>query len=116
MPRYLLLAYDNPADFAELSPEEMQSVIERYVAWTDGVRRSGKLLASDKLVDGQGRRLSRRNGELVVRDGPFVESKEVLGGYWLIEAADLDDAARIAAGCPHTDNGILEVRAIEEME
>lgn len=115
MPRFMLLPYDEPGAFDDVSPDEMQRILERYLAWTEGLSSGGHLLASDKLVDGSARRITSRGGELVVRDGPFAESREVLGGYWVIQADDYDDALRLAAGCPHVEFGQLEVRQVEEL-
>jgi hypothetical protein len=116
MPRFMLLAYDDPAAMGELSAEAMQAIVERYIAWTEELAQSGRLLASEKLADDGGRRVGRRAGQVVVRDGPFVESREVLGGYWLVRAADYAEAMDIAEGCPHVALGELEVRAVEELE
>lgn len=116
MPRYMLLPFDEPAAFTDVSPAEMQRILERYIAWTEGLAAGGYLLASDKLVDGTGRRVTRRAGTLDVRDGPFAESREILGGYWLVRADDYAHAVRLAADCPHTDFGWLEVREVEELE
>ena len=116
MPRFVLLAYDAPGDFADVSPDEMQRIVERYMAWSERLRSRGQLLHSDKLTDSGARRVTRSGAQLLVRDGPFAESKEVLGGFWMIEAADYDEALRIAGECPHVEFGQLEVREVEELE
>ncbi|HSJ13906.1 MAG TPA: YciI family protein [Longimicrobiales bacterium] len=116
MPRFMLLAYDDPATLGDIAPDEMQRIVERYIAWTERLAAGGHLLQSDKLVDGAGRRVTRRAGELAVRDGPFAESREVLGGFWLLRADDYDHAVRLAADCPHTEFGELEVREVEELD
>ena len=116
MPRYILLPYDEPATFADVSPDEMQRILEKYMAWTERLAQEGRLLASDKLVDGSGRRLRKQAGRLQVHDGPYAENREVLGGFWVIRADSYEQAVELAADCPHVEFGTLEVREIEEME
>lgn len=70
----------------------------------------------EKLRDGAGRVLRREDGALVAADGPFVEAKEVVGGFWIVRAEDLDAAQALLAGCPHLEVGSLEVREIDEMD
>lgn len=115
MAKFLVAARDT-GDYAGMSPEEMQACIERYMAWSEGLRRDGRLLTGEKLGDGEGRVLRREAGALVVSDGPYVESKEVLGGFWIIQAADYDEAVRLVSGSPHFELGTLELRRIDEMD
>ena len=114
MPDYMLLLYDNPTDFSDLSPEEMQAIIGKYTAWRDRLAEEGRLVGSDKLTDGEGRVLKGANGDLRVTDGPFSETKEVIGGYFTIKAADYDEAVEVSKGCPHLGfGGTIEIREIE---
>lgn len=115
MPKFMLLARDVPQDFADLSPEEMQKIIEKYVAWGERLAAAGKNLDSNKLQDGTGRLLRRVNGKLAVTDGPFSETKEIIGGYWIIEADSYDEMQELVADCPHLEHGLLEIRQIEEV-
>ena len=87
MASFMLIARDVPQDFADVSPEDMQRIIEKYVAWGNKLEEAGKKRAGNKLRDGEGRVLRGNGGKLAVTDGPFSETKEVIGGYWLIEAA-----------------------------
>jgi hypothetical protein len=118
MAKYLMVARDS-GDWATMaagaSPEEIQAILERYMAWSEKLMSSGNLLSGEKLRDGEGRVLKGSGSALRVTDGPHTESKEVLGGFWLLEADDYEHAARLASDCPHLDFGSLEVRAIEEM-
>lgn len=117
MAKYMLLLHDDPATFAAMSPEEMQKVIEKYVAWGTKLRESGFMLAGDKLTDEPGRVLRNKNGQVRVTDGPYSETKEVLGGYYLIEAASYDEAVERARDCPHLGyGGTIEVRQVDEMQ
>ena len=97
-------------EFNGYSAEEMQKILENYLAWADKLMQEGKYHGGDELKEG-GRVLSARNGNLV--DGPFTETKETVGGYFLIEARNLEEAALIARECPHlTYAGTVEIREI----
>ncbi len=93
MAKFLVLARDTGIR-PDMSPEEVQRIMEKYFAWTYGLRNSGKLHDTNKLSDGEGRVMRRSNGQLRVTDGPFAESNEVLGGYWMLEASDYAEAQR----------------------
>jgi hypothetical protein len=118
MPRFLLIARDGgrwTRISENASPTEIQAVLGKYRAWMDRVAGQGKLKGGEKLRDGQGRVLTGQDKALKVTDGPYVESKEVVGGFWLIEADTYDDVVKLAAESPHLQFGTLEVREIEEM-
>jgi hypothetical protein len=116
MPKYMLLLHDDPSVFTSMSPEEMQKALEKYMAWGNKLRTSGILLASDKLTDEPGRVMRGKNGQVRVTDGPYSETKEVLGGYYAIEAASYDEAMDRARDCPHLAyGGTIEVRQIDDM-
>jgi len=95
------------------NPKLAPVMLERYMAWIQGLRDSGRFMGSYKLHDQTGRRLTIRGGEVI--DGPFIESKDAIGGIFIIDAASLDEAAEIARSCPCLDlqNGYMEVRVIE---
>ncbi len=115
MAKFMVLARDT-GEYAGASPEEIQAIIQRYIDWSDGLRRDGRMVGGEKLGDGEGRVVRRDAGSLVVTDGPYVESKEVLGGFWIVEADDYDEAVRLVSRSPHFDFGTLEIRRVEEME
>ncbi|HEX7151286.1 MAG TPA: YciI family protein [Thermoanaerobaculia bacterium] len=108
MPQYVLMLRDNGSFPEDITPEEIQAILERYSAWREKVGGSGQ-----KLRDGQGRIVVRKDNGVSVTDGPYVESKEVIGGYFVIDAADYDEAVRLAGDCPHLDFGSIEIREIE---
>ncbi len=115
MASFMLIARDVPADFADVSPEDMQRIIEKYVAWGNRLEAAGKKKLGQKLRDGEGRVMRGNGGEISITDGPFSETKEVVGGYWLIEAANYDEAVELARDCPHMEYGAsLEIRQVEE--
>jgi hypothetical protein len=116
MPKYVLLLHDAPGALAELSPEQMQKMIEKYVAWGEGLRTAGVLEGGQKLADEPGRIMRARNGEVRVTDGPYSETKEVLGGYYIVAAGNYDNAVELARDCPHFQyGGTIEVREIDPM-
>jgi len=95
-----------------LRAERVEQLMKQFGEWMAQMRSRGQLRGAGRLED-EGRRLSRQHGKLVV-DGPYSESKEVVGGYFLVSAADLAQAVEIAAGCPLLDNeGSVEVRQLQ---
>jgi hypothetical protein len=114
MQTYLVLLHENfPTTRPVLSPEEIQAVIARYKAWGQRLHASGRLVASNKLEDGTGRVLRNNGGGIRITDGPFTETKDVLGGYFLIQAESYEEAAELCRDTPHLDYGVVEVRQIE---
>ena len=116
MPNYLLLLHESTTAGPELSPDEIQAIIERYMAWSTDLRAQDRLVRGDKLRDGTGRMLRRDGESLVVHDGPYAEAREVVGGFYLIRAGSLDEAQAISMTCPHLDlGGTIELREIEDV-
>lgn len=95
-----------------ISPEEREETTGKYMAWVKSLEPGGHLLAGEKLRDKQGRVL-RRKEKLVVADGPYTETRDIVSGFWLIKAYNYDHAVEIAEGLPF-GNGALEIREIEE--
>lgn len=114
MESYLLLLHGRDK-YAPLSPEEIQAVFTRYKTWSQKLRDAGRILGSNKLEDGSGRVLRSTSGKLHITDGPFTETKDVLGGYFLVSAASFEDAVELCRDCPHLDFGAIEVRRIQAM-
>ena len=95
-----------------LSPEELQQVMDKVMAWFDGLQQQGKVKAGQPLAS-EGRMVSGKRR--TVADGPFAESKEAVGGYLLIHAHSLEAAVAVAQSCPTLDYGItIEVRPVLE--
>jgi hypothetical protein len=114
MPQYILLLREAPSDFSNFSPEETQQIIGEYVAWRSKIQAEGKFVGSNKLREEGGRHVSMRNGKARIVDGPYAEAKEVMGGYFIINAANYDEAVETSKGCPHLKyDGWIEVREIE---
>ena len=111
--QYLLLIYDAEQDLAKLPPAELQKLHGDYMHFTEEIVASGHHVAGNALQPVQAATTLRtRNGKTVTTDGPFAETREQLGGYYLIEAANLDEALRIAARVPSVRTGSIEVRPI----
>ena len=115
MPQYMLLLHESPSAFKGLSPEQMQAIFGRYKAWGQSLRTQGRMVGGSKLRDGEGRVLRLNGSKPLVTDGPYSESKEVIGGYYTIEADDYEHAIETAKECPHVDFGTIEIRQIEKM-
>lgn len=116
MPRFVVIPREDPSVFAHLGPAEMQALIQRYTEWTQRLAGEGRLTLGEKLRDGEGRVLRSQGGAPSATDGPFAETKEIVGGLWIVEADDMDHASRLMSDCPHLGYGSLEVREIEEMD
>jgi hypothetical protein len=98
---------------ANLSPEQIQEAIQKYSAWAQKLRDEGKLVSAEKLKDNEGMMLRTKNGQVVV-DGPFAETKETIGGYFVINAKSLEEAIEIAKESPTLSrSGEVELREIE---
>lgn len=109
MAQFMLLLYDNPANWQTLSPEEMQKAVEKYFAWA----KKPFTVDSKRLAPDAGRVIRPQGGKPRATDGPYSETKEVLGGFYLIEAADYDEAVARALDHPHLEyGGTLEVRQL----
>ncbi len=115
--RYLCLIYRTERDVASLSKEELEAMTKEYSRFTDEIRGSGHHLAGDALQPVETATTVRvRNGRVSTTDGPFAETKEQLGGFYMIEARDLNDAIQIAARIPGARTGSVEVRPIKEFD
>jgi hypothetical protein len=111
--QYLLLIYTNEAQEAAMDAAEMKSTIADYTAFTKGIIQGGQFKAADRLRPTSSATTVRvRNGQVATTDGPFAETREQLGGYYLIEAKNLDEATAIAARIPGARVGSIEVRPV----
>jgi hypothetical protein len=107
------LGYETAPPTVQLDPERMAAMM-RY---NEALKEAGVLITLDGLhPPSMGARVSFAGGKPVVTDGPFAESKEVLGGYWMIEVNSRDEAIAWATRCPASSNEIIEIRQVQEME
>lgn len=111
--QYLLMIYQNEAEYAKLDAATAQKNLEEYGAFTQSIIQSGNFKAGDRLQPVSTATTVRiRDGKTMTTDGPFAETREQLGGYYLVEAKDLDAALAIAARIPGARYGSIEVRPI----
>ena len=109
MPQYMLLLHGDSSSWAKVSPEEMQKAVEKYMAWT----KKPFMVESRRLGNDAGRVIRGATSAARVTDGPYSETKEALGGYYTIEAANYDEAVKRALDHPHLEyGGTLEVRQL----
>jgi hypothetical protein len=112
--RYMFLVYSRERDFAEASAQEREQIKAGHWAVMDESRRKGIFIAGEPLQPtATATTIRKEDGRPLVLDGPFAETKEQLGGYYLIEAKDLNDAIQVAGKIPAAKTGSVEVRPIE---
>src|SRR6266511_2035763 len=111
--RYLCLIYDEEKKLAALSKSESEAFMGEYFAFTEGIKKSGHHVGGEALQPVQTATTVRvRNGKLSTTDGPFAETKEQLGGFYLINARDLNDAIQVASRIPSARIGTIEIRPV----
>jgi hypothetical protein len=114
--KYLLLIYGNESAMLSASQETVGQMMAAYGAYTEAVKKAGILVGSNRLrPTASGTTVRVANGKTEVLDGPYAETKEQLGGYYMIDVPDLDAALSWAARCPGASHGTIEVRPIWEM-
>ena len=110
---YALLLYSDPTGFSDLTPAEQQTRLAAYGAFTEALRKAGALKGANRLQPtSAATTLRATNGKAQVLNGPYADSKEQLGGFYLIDVADLDAALAWAARCPGAGHGSVEVRPL----
>jgi hypothetical protein len=116
MPDFILLLHRPAGPPPTLPPDQMAAITKDYMGWSDRQRADGRLKAGEKLTFDAGRVLRSTGGRVMTTDGPFAESKELLGGFFLITARDYNEACDIAQGCPHFKyGGSIEVRQVDKI-
>ena len=113
--RYLLLIHSDETRYPKMPPQEMEQLMAAYGTFTEQLKKAGAYVAAHRLRPTTTATTIRvRNGETLTTDGPFAETKEQLGGFYLIQANDLDEAIAWAAKVPSAKYGSIEVRPIWE--
>jgi hypothetical protein len=118
MAQYMLLLHQVPNYNMDLPREKMLEMTKRYMTWAEGLRQKGRLAGGEKLAAGGVRHIKLKDGKPVASDGPYAEAKDVIGGYFVIEAKDAAEAETIARDCPHlaiSATNWLEIRPIDDM-
>src|SRR5947209_7132452 len=115
--QYLLLLYSNEAGWSNMTQAEQEQGMAAYRAYGEALRKAGIYKGSNRLQSVSSATTIRlEDGKTQVLDGPYIETKEQLGGYYLIEVPDLDAAISWASRCPGASHGTIEVRPIWSME
>ena len=115
--KFLMLVYTDDTLLQALPEGEFDRLMHGCISHADELKEEGKLIESQQLeAASTAKSLRVRNGRASVVDGPFAETKEILGGFNLIEAADIDEAVRIASGFPWAKYGCLELRPVRDCE
>ena len=118
MAQYMLLLHQVPNYNMDLPREKMLEMTKRYMTWADSLRQKGRMVGGEKLAAGGVRHIKLKDGKPVVSDGPYAEAKDVIGGYFVIEAKDAREAEAIAQECPHlaiSAANWVEIRPIDDM-
>ena len=111
--QYLLMVYANEREMAALGEAALSAMSQEYAEFTKSIVQAGNFKAGDRLRPVSTASTVRlRNGKVVITDGPFAETREQLGGYYLVEAKNLDEALALAARIPSARHGSIEVRPI----
>jgi hypothetical protein len=113
MPKFVLLLRDAGRFDPNMSPDQMQAIVQRYVAWRAKVQQNGRTIMGHKLHDQQGRVLSGAGSSLKITDGPFAEAREVMGGLFVIDANSYDEVVELSKDCPHLEFGSIEIREVQ---
>ncbi|MBS0297588.1 MAG: YciI family protein [Proteobacteria bacterium] len=114
--QYMLMIYSDQSRIQAMAPEDGQKMMAAFNAYTESLKAAGAYVGGDRLQPtSTGATVRVRDGQTQVLDGPYADTKEQLGGYYLIEAADLDEAVKWAARCPGAAVGTLEVRPVWAM-
>ncbi len=114
--RYALLNHYDESAVAGLPPEIVAAQMQRFIAYTQALAESGVLRGAEQLAPSAVTTTVRvREGETLLHDGPLAELTEIFGGWWIIEAPDLDTALKHAADCPGAQYGTIEVRPLIEL-
>ena len=113
MPKFVLLLRDAGRHDAGMSPDQMQAITERYIAWRNKVQQNGRSIMGHKLHDKQGRVVSGAGSAAKITDGPYAEAREVMGGLFVIDANNYDEVVELTKDCPHLDFGSIEIREVQ---
>jgi hypothetical protein len=114
MAKFMFVYRESGSDKTEVSPEQMQQVMQQWMTWIKGAMEAGWMVEPGDALKGEGKVV---RGDMMITDGPFAESKELVGGFSMVEAADLDTATKLAEGCPSLSvGGSVEVRELMNVQ
>ena len=114
--KYLCLIYSEESVVRNMPTPELEAIMGQYLAFTESIEKTGQYLGGNRLEPTKAAATVRvRNGKVSTTDGPFAETKEQLGGYYLVEARDFNEAIQIASRIPGARLGSIEVRPVAEI-
>ncbi len=113
MKQFMILIREESTDFSKFSPKDFAEFMQQYEAWSRKMAESGQNAGGAKLNRDLGRTLRKKGSQIVV-DGPYAEAKDAVGGFYIINANDMEEAIEIAKGCPSLSHGgAVEVRLVD---
>ena len=111
MSKYMYLFRSNPEAYRSISPEQMQQITKKWMDWKDTLEKNGHIHQFGERLDGSGKVIRSRGKASLVTDGPYVEVKDFVQGYLMVEAKDIEEAVELAKNCPILEtDGTVEVR------
>ena len=115
--KYLCLIYDDEAKMATMTEDDAKAFMGEYFAFTEGIKNSGHYVGGEALKPvNTATTVRMRNGKMSTTDGPFAETKEQLGGFYILDCKDLDEAIELAAKIPAAKEGSVEIRPVMEFD
>ena len=115
--KFMFVIYHDESVLDAIPEKEMQALVDSAMDYSDEIRRSGHYIVSDALQRARtARTIHVRTGKVSTTDGPFAETKEQLGGFFVIEAKDMDEACAVAARFPPARVGVIEIRPVQELK
>lgn len=115
--KFMFMIYHDENVLDAMPEKEMQALVDAAIEYAEEIRRSGQYIVSDALQRAPTARTIRiRAGKVSTTDGPFAETKEQLGGFFVIEAKDMDEACAVAARFPPARVGVIEIRPVQELK
>jgi hypothetical protein len=110
MAKFMLILHSTPDGLRKLSPEQMDRSMQKFTHWMEQMRADGRIVSSEKLMEEGGKILELERDRLSIVDGPYAETKEVIGGYFVLRAANYDEAVELARACPFLQLGRIVIR------
>jgi hypothetical protein len=111
MPKFMLILSSRPHVWKDLSPQELQQKAEKYQPWTDKI--AARKVSSERLLDRGGQIVSMKNDKLTVVDGPYADTKEVIGGFMVMRAASMEEAIELTRTAPMLDDWTITIREVD---
>src|SRR5262249_46436667 len=111
--KFMLILSSRPGVWKDLTPEELQRKFEKYEGWTQ--KMSTRRVSGERLTEEGGKVLSARNGKLTITDGPYADTKEVIGGFMVFRAASMEEAVELTSDAPMLDEWTITIREADAM-